>query len=188
MDEDWYEGQFVDKKEEGKGTRVYHLANGRVYTGEWKDGKREGEGTMRESTLGDKYVGQWFQGEKHGNGMLYEAAEGCIYEGEWAKDERSGAAPPTVYRALDFLLEQGLVHRIESMNAFVGCGLAGRSHAGQFLICDACGRVAEVTDAGTSDRLAALARAAGFTLKRQMVELHGLCPACTTAAGEGDAA
>ncbi|WP_372501232.1 transcriptional repressor [Tistrella mobilis] len=104
------------------------------------------------------------------------------------KDERSGAAPPTVYRALDFLLEQGLVHRIESMNAFVGCGLAGRSHAGQFLICDACGRVAEVTDAGTSDRLAALARAAGFTLKRQMVELHGLCPACTTAAGKGDAA
>ncbi|MEN2975825.1 transcriptional repressor [Tistrella bauzanensis] len=98
------------------------------------------------------------------------------------KDERSGAAPPTVYRALDFLLEQGLVHRIESMNAFVGCGLAGRVHSGQFLICDRCGRVAELNDRDSADRLAAVAAEAGFIVQRQMVELHGLCAGCATPA------
>ena len=56
------------------------------------------------------------------------------------------AAPPTVYRALDFLVAQGLVHRIESLNAFVGCPAPARPHRGQFLICRACGASAEVTD------------------------------------------
>ena len=97
------------------------------------------------------------------------------------KDESSGAAPPTVYRSLDFLLEQWLVHRIESMNAFVGCGLAGRVHSGQFLICDGCGRVAELNDRDAADRLAAVAAEAGFVVTRQMVELHGLCASCAGA-------
>ena len=56
--------------------------------------------------------------------------------------ERDGAAPPTVYRALDFLRKHGLIHRIESLNAFVGCCTPGEAHAGQFLICSRCGAAA----------------------------------------------
>ncbi|MFD0386698.1 transcriptional repressor [Tistrella bauzanensis] len=93
------------------------------------------------------------------------------------KDERSGAAPPTVYRALDFLLEQGLVHRIESMNAFVGCGLAGRVHSGQFLICDSCGRVAELNDRNSADRLAAVAASAGSSSSARWWNCTGCVPA-----------
>src|SRR5579872_6651908 len=51
------------------------------------------------------------------------------------QDGHRGAAPPTVYRALDFLMEQGLVHRIESLNAYVGCDRPEQAHVSQFLIC-----------------------------------------------------
>lgn len=53
--------------------------------------------------------------------------------------------PPTIYRALDFLLENGLIHRIESLNAYVGCPQPGGQHSSQFLICDACSIVIELT-------------------------------------------
>src|SRR5262245_4876474 len=55
------------------------------------------------------------------------------------REDGRGAAPPTVYRALDFLLERGLIHRIESLNAFVGCAHPGENHLVQFLICRSCG-------------------------------------------------
>ncbi|MDX1710009.1 MAG: transcriptional repressor, partial [Rhodovibrionaceae bacterium] len=60
------------------------------------------------------------------------------------RSEHAGAAPPTVYRALDFLIAQGFVHRIESLNAFVGCPHPADRHAGQFLICLDCGAAAEL--------------------------------------------
>ena len=56
------------------------------------------------------------------------------------------AVPPTVYRALEFLQNAGLVHRIESLNAYVGCGKPGEPHIGQFLICTMCGAVAEIDE------------------------------------------
>lgn len=87
-------------------------------------------------------------------------------------------APQTVYRALDFLIEQGLVHRIASLNAFVGCSHPQVAHAGQFLICTGCHEVAELGDPHAVDALVAGAAAQGFAVQAVSVELTGLCAAC----------
>ena len=84
-------------------------------------------------------------------------------------------APPTVYRALDFLLEQGLVHKLESVHAYVGCTHPEHPHASQFLICDDCGEVAEVEDPSVAKSLKAAGKALGFRTKRPVVELLGTC-------------
>jgi len=100
------------------------------------------------------------------------------------KVERGGAAPPTVYRALDFLLEQGLIHKLERLNAFTPCIEAGHDHAAghdhphQFLICRKCGATTELTDHAAAHALEAAAQRAGFRVERMTVELEGLCAAC----------
>lgn len=88
-------------------------------------------------------------------------------------------APPTVYRALDFLLKQGLVHKLESLHAYVDCTHPDHLHAGQFLICDACGEVAEVEDPSVLKSLRAAGNAVGFRTKRPVVELLGTCAQCS---------
>lgn len=88
------------------------------------------------------------------------------------------AAPPTVYRALDFLVEQGLAHKIDSMNAFVACYAAGKPHRGIFLICEKCLDVQEVTDKPAADALSKAAAQTGFRANRAVIELHGLCKNC----------
>ena len=88
-------------------------------------------------------------------------------------------APPTVYRALDFLLEQGLVHKLESLHAYVGCAHPDHPHASQFLICDDCGEFAEVEDPSVAKSLKAASGAIGFRTKRPVVELLGTCAQCT---------
>ena len=98
-----------------------------------------------------------------------------------------GAAPPTVYRALDFLVAHGLIHKLERLSAYVGC-VAGEhaegshAHAAQFLICRGCGRVTEIEDAAVMDALAAAARRTGFALTRATMEAEGLCAACSRGA------
>ena len=87
-------------------------------------------------------------------------------------------APPTVYRALDFLLEHGLVHKLESQHAYVGCTHPDHPHASQFLICDDCGEVAEVEDPSVAKSLKAAGKAIGFRTKRPVVELLGTCAQC----------
>ena len=94
------------------------------------------------------------------------------------KAERLGAAPPTVYRALDFLRQQGLVHRIESLNAFVGCPDPDTPHGGQFLICRGCGLAAEMNDDTVDQAIRKSAAAAGFADGRKVIEIEGLCPHC----------
>jgi Fur family zinc uptake transcriptional regulator len=94
------------------------------------------------------------------------------------QQERNGAAPPTVYRALEFLRTEGLVHRIESLNAFVGCGEPARAHTGQFLICRRCGAVAEMDDAELSDLIAGKAGKMGFRVDRETIEIEGVCGEC----------
>ena len=96
------------------------------------------------------------------------------------KKERRGAAPPTVYRALDFLRSQGFVHKIQSLNAFVACGEPGHGGSGQFLICRDCGEVAEMDDPQIVDLLAVQAHRAGFASENQTIELRGLCSGCRT--------
>jgi Fur family zinc uptake transcriptional regulator len=95
--------------------------------------------------------------------------------------ERRGAAPPTVYRALDFLLQQGLVHRIESLNAFVGCPDPLKPHGGQFLICRSCGLAAELNDDRIDQAILDSATRAGFAVGHPMIEIEGLCPHCRKA-------
>jgi len=95
-------------------------------------------------------------------------------------------APPTVYRALDFLRAHGLIHRIESLNAYLGCPRPDVRHDGQFLICRNCQAAAEMRDAAVGSALRAGARAHGFTVESETVELRGLCPACASAPDHGD--
>ncbi|MCC5857990.1 MAG: transcriptional repressor [Ectothiorhodospiraceae bacterium] len=94
------------------------------------------------------------------------------------KSNHRSAAPPTVYRALDFLLEEGLIHRIESLNAYVGCGDPGKPHLGQFLICQQCNAVAELNDPDIRNLLLEKAGAMGFQVHWQTIEINGICPQC----------
>jgi Fur family transcriptional regulator, zinc uptake regulator len=101
---------------------------------------------------------------------------------------RGTAAPPTVYRALEFLQQQGLVHKIERLAAFVGCPddhahVAGHAHSAQFLICHTCGQVIEIEDAALARALAAAAQRAGFVVTRATIEAEGLCAHCAPADG-----
>jgi len=89
------------------------------------------------------------------------------------------ATPNTVYRALDFLLSAGLIHRLDSMNAFMGCATPEIKHSAQFLICRNCESAAEIHDASIDRTLTKDAQQLGFTPEAQTVEIRGLCPACT---------
>lgn len=84
--------------------------------------------------------------------------------------------PPIVYRALDFLLEQGLAHRIESENAFVPCSHPGHQCEVQFLICSKCHCVAELD--GTTSPALKEANKMGFEVSRSVIEISGLCATC----------
>jgi len=88
------------------------------------------------------------------------------------------AAPPTVYRALDFLIEAGLVHRLDSLNAFIGCPDPARSHSGQFLICRQCRTVVELDDRDIDTLVEDKAKQLGFSAVHQMLEIQGLCSDC----------
>lgn len=92
--------------------------------------------------------------------------------------EHASARPPTVYRALDFLIEQGLVHRIESLNAYVACPCPEHAHGFQLLICRHCGRVEELHLDDVNAQLAQRARDLGFRVERQTIELLGGCDTC----------
>ena len=96
--------------------------------------------------------------------------------------ERRTAAPPTVYRALDFLVEHGFVHKIESLNAFVGCGHPDDDHVAQFLICGDCRQVGELEDPEIARLIASKAAHAGFDVSRQTIEIEGRCRNCAEAA------
>lgn len=88
-------------------------------------------------------------------------------------------APVTVYRALDFLVEHGFVHRLASRNAYLPCPHRhGPEEAVTFLICEGCGRAEEVEAGEVAAALTAAAGARGFTPHHQMVEVSGLCAAC----------
>jgi Fur family zinc uptake transcriptional regulator len=86
-----------------------------------------------------------------------------------------GAAPPTAYRALDFLMEQRLIHKIERLSAFIACVDTDHPHAVQFLICRKCGTVAEMDDRATAQR-------EGFRLVNAVVEIEGTCATCSESA------
>src|SRR5580698_2790307 len=131
---------------------------------------------------------------RHILGMILDAASptGAYDLLDKLRQTRRGAAPPTVYRTLDFLLEHGLIHRVERLSAFVGC-VAGctadgeeeashaHTHAAQFLICRQCGKVIEMQDHEVSAVLARAAQAAGFSISGATIEAEGLCSTCRSA-------
>ncbi|UXI69928.1 transcriptional repressor [Tahibacter amnicola] len=94
------------------------------------------------------------------------------------KDERAGAAPPTVYRALDFLLENCFIHKLESINAYVSCHHPDEAHQVPFLICDICAGAVEICDSGVAKLLGDQAREHGFRPRAQTLEVHGVCASC----------
>lgn len=89
--------------------------------------------------------------------------------------EGLGSKPPVVYRALTFLVEQGFVHRIERLNAFVACVHPGAAHDPAFMICRSCGTVAEAQANAAMDQAAAQS---GFHVEQTVIEAEGLCPSC----------
>ncbi len=93
--------------------------------------------------------------------------------------DKSRPAPITIYRALDFLRENGFVHRIESRNAFVACvHNHGSNDLVVFLICERCSAVGEAPGAAAAEALKASARAVGFSPKSPLVEIAGICSHC----------
>ncbi len=92
-----------------------------------------------------------------------------------------GSAPPTVYRALDFLLSAGLVHRIESINAFAVCHDLTQCQHGVLVVCQQCGNVTELHQPKLREALIAQIEDAGYHLAGDEIELKGLCAACQAA-------
>ncbi|MSR16942.1 MAG: transcriptional repressor [Methylococcaceae bacterium] len=98
---------------------------------------------------------------------------------ERIKPLQSAAKPATIYRALDFLMAQGFVHRVESLNAFVGCTDLRSSHEQLLLICKQCENVEERHADSVMQALTQEFALAGFAVHHQAIEIHGICAACT---------
>lgn len=89
-----------------------------------------------------------------------------------------GSQPPVAYRALDFLVSNGLAHKIERLNAFIACAHPSEQHAPAFMICRLCDAVAETHSSLARGTLGDAARATGFQIERTVVEAEGVCPKC----------
>jgi Fur family zinc uptake transcriptional regulator len=124
-------------------------------------------------------------------GLILDAASptGAYELLDRLRQTRRSVAPPSVYRTIEFLLDQGLIHKVERLSAFVGC-VAGctanpneetHTHAAQFLICRDCGRVIEMRNHDILSALARAAEEAGFSLTGATIEAEGLCHTCATA-------
>ena len=97
---------------------------------------------------------------------------------ELLKKSEPNAKPATIYRALEFLSEQGFVHKIESNNAYLLCHHFEHNHPAQLLICDLCANVEELHSTVISEELVRHAEEKGFKVSRQTIEAHGLCKNC----------
>jgi Fur family zinc uptake transcriptional regulator len=95
-----------------------------------------------------------------------------------ARAQGKPVAPPTVYRALDFFLENGFLHKVESRNVYAPCEHMGHRHQGILLICEKCGRTDEIESPRFDKMLQETAAKAGFSAQRQVVEVEGLCETC----------
>ena len=93
--------------------------------------------------------------------------------------QRRRPAPISVYRALDFLIAQRLVHRLASRNAYVACSAPRAAHGAQFLICEQCGVIGELCDEAVESAIAEAAQSAGFAVTTQLIEVAGLCAHCS---------
>lgn len=113
-------------------------------------------------------------------GLLYRSPKGVKAYDLLAqiKEERPGASPPTVYRALDFLIEQGLAHKIGRMNLFVACRHNSHQIPSLFLVCPKCSGVTELQEQSVMRALSVSLAEAGHQLESPEVEISALCPKC----------
>jgi len=95
--------------------------------------------------------------------------------------EGHGSQPPVAYRALDFLVKHGFVHKIERLNAYIACAYPHEKHAPAFMICRLCGSVAEASTSA-KNLMGQAAQDVGFNIERTVVEAEGLCPKCNSEA------
>lgn len=98
---------------------------------------------------------------------------------ERIKPFNDSAKPATVYRALDFLIEQKLIHRVESMNAFIGCNHLESKHDLLLLICERCNEIEEKPAPHVMESLTQELADAGFSAHRKSIEIHGVCARCS---------
>ncbi|MGY3570871.1 zinc uptake transcriptional repressor Zur [Vibrio paucivorans] len=97
------------------------------------------------------------------------------------KESEPQAKPPTVYRALDFLLEQGFIHRVESTNSYISCcSCNAHKHHSHLLICDNCSNVIELQDDSLVTLLTENAEKHGFNITNHVIESHGICQQCSS--------
>ena len=89
------------------------------------------------------------------------------------------AAPPTVYRTLEFLLEKGLIHRLTSINAYIPCCHPREGHQAAFLICMQCKNVKEGSSSGLTHQLELLAQSDQFSIHHSIIEISGICQQCS---------
>jgi Fur family zinc uptake transcriptional regulator len=94
------------------------------------------------------------------------------------REDGFGSQPPIAYRALDFLVANGLAHKIERLNAFIACAHTNHSHTPAFMICRLCDAVAEALSSETRGALRDAAGATGFRIERTVIEAEGICPSC----------
>lgn len=99
------------------------------------------------------------------------------------RPDDGSVTPASVYRCLDFLVEHGLVHRLETTRSFIACDHPEHPHAVQFLICRQCGAVVEAEDKRTEAATERLGHRLGFALDQRTVELTGICGTCKTGDG-----
>ena len=97
---------------------------------------------------------------------------GCL------REENPRIAPPTIYRALAALTHRGIVHRLESLNAFIACQRNRHDHASILSICDDCGGVEETISTELLKKLSSIAGKSGFAPARHVIEIHGQCASC----------
>lgn len=94
------------------------------------------------------------------------------------REDGFGSQPPIAYRALDFLVANGLAHKIERLNAFIACADTNHAHTPAFMICRLCNAVAEELSSSARNALHEVARATGFKTERTIIEAEGICPSC----------
>jgi Fur family zinc uptake transcriptional regulator len=96
------------------------------------------------------------------------------------KTERGNAAPVTVYRALDFLRQAGLVHRIDALHAYTACEAESADHGGMLLVCDNCRTITEFENSGLEKQIARTALDHQFHTAHHLIEIRGLCSTCSS--------
>ena len=94
------------------------------------------------------------------------------------REDGFGSQPPIAYRALDFLVANGLAHKIERLNAFIACTHTNHSHTPAFMICRLCDAVAEALSSTARGALRDAARSTGFRIEQTVIEAEGICPSC----------